>query len=176
MVTDPTPARRFQPASIAALDEPVRRYFTHASRDDAPLAAGTRLTMAGRIKVGPVWLGFAAQQEFNGHEFAWRARAGWGPFKPLLVVDQYRRAPAASTAGSSAASRSCTPTMRTRRVRPRLAVQWKALWVPASLLPDRGVTWRAENRNLLVAGFEVPRSDPRCVWLSTRRELCSLSA
>jgi hypothetical protein len=52
-MTDPASARRFQPASLAAaLDEPVRRYFTHAIRDDAPLAAGIRLTMAGRIKIG----------------------------------------------------------------------------------------------------------------------------
>jgi hypothetical protein len=84
-MTEQASARRFQPASLAALDEPVRRYLTHAIRDNAPLAAGMRLTMAGRIKVGPVWLAFTPQQEFNGHEFAWRARAGWGPIKNLLT-------------------------------------------------------------------------------------------
>jgi hypothetical protein len=153
---DPAAARRFQPAPLAALDEPVRRYFTHAIRDDAPLAAGMRLTMTGRIKIGPAWLGFTAQQEFDGHEFAWRARAGWGPLKPLLVVDQYR-AGAGSIDGRIFGRLSflhADDENTTRAAAARGAVE--SIWVPASLLPDRGVTWRAENRNLLVAGFEVP--------------------
>jgi hypothetical protein len=159
-MTDPASARRFQPASLAALDEPVRHYLTHAIRADAPLADEIRLTMAGRIKIGPVWLGFTAQQEFDGHEFAWRARAGWGPFKPLHVVDQYR---------AGAGSIDCRIFGRlsflhaddentTRAAAARGAVE--SIWVPASLLPDRGVTWRAENPNLLVAGFEVPPERP----------------
>jgi hypothetical protein len=159
-MTDPGSARRFQPVSLAALDEPVRRYFTHAIRDDAPLATGIRLTMAGRIKVGPVWLGFTAQQEFDGHEFAWRARAGWGPFKPLFVVDQYR-AGAGSIDGRIFGRLSflhADDENTTRAAAARGAVE--SIWVPASLLPDRGVTWRAENRNLLVAGFEVPPERP----------------
>ena len=159
-MTDLASARRFQPASLAALDEPVRRYFTHAIRSDAPLAAGIRLTMAGRIKVGPVWLGFTAQQEFDGHEFAWRARAGWGPVKPLAVVDQYR-AGAGSIDGRIFGRFSflhADDENTTRAAAARGAVE--SIWVPASLLPDRGVTWRAENRNLLVAGFEVPPERP----------------
>jgi hypothetical protein len=159
-MTESASARRFQSASVNALDEPVRRYFTHAIRDDAPLAAGIRLTMAGRIKVGPVWLGFTAQQAFEGHGFAWRARAGWGPFKPLLVVDQYR-AGAGSIDGRIFGRLSflhADDENTTRAAAARGAVE--SIWVPASLLPDRGVTWRAENRNLLVAGFEVPPERP----------------
>jgi hypothetical protein len=44
--------------------------------------------MTGRINVGR-WLAFTAEQEFHGHAFTWRARAGWGPVKPLRVVDRY---------------------------------------------------------------------------------------
>jgi len=97
-ITDPESVQRFEPASLAALDEPVRRYFSNAVCDGASLIARIWLTMVDRIKVGPVWLAFTAEQEFDGHEFAWRANAGLGPFKPVHVVDQYR-AGAGSTDG-----------------------------------------------------------------------------
>jgi uncharacterized protein DUF6544 len=46
------------------------------------------LRMAGRIRVGP-WLAFDATQRFDRAAFAWSARAGWGRFRPLHVVDRY---------------------------------------------------------------------------------------
>ncbi len=159
-MTEPASAQGFQPASLAALGEPVRRYFTHAIRDEAQLVAGTRLTMAGRIKVGPSWLRFTAQQEFDGHDFAWRARAGWGPFKPLHIVDRYT-AGAGSIDGRILGHLSflhADDENTTRAAAGRGAAE--SIWVPASLLPDCGVTWRAENRNLLVAAFEVPPERP----------------
>jgi hypothetical protein len=36
----------------------------------------------------------------------------------------------------------------------------ESIWVPASLMPDRGVTWRAETPNLIVANFDVPPERP----------------
>src|SRR6266480_7021178 len=56
--------------------------------DGAPLKSGALLAMEGRIKVGP-WLSFDARQEFHGHDFTWRARAGVGRFRPLRVIDRY---------------------------------------------------------------------------------------
>jgi hypothetical protein len=47
-----------------------------------------RLTMAGRIRVGP-WLSFSAEEKSHGHDFTWEARAGLGRFRPLHVVDRY---------------------------------------------------------------------------------------
>ena len=76
------------PADLDELDEPVRRYLKH-SLADGVAPQGVRLRMAGRIKVG-AWLAFTAEQEFSGRAFLWRARAGWGPLKPLHVVDSYR--------------------------------------------------------------------------------------
>jgi hypothetical protein len=149
-----------RPASFAALEEPVRRYFTHAICDGAPLAAGIRLTMVGRIKLGSVWLAFTAEQVFDGHEFVWRARAGWGPFKPLHVVDQYR-AGAGSIDGLVFGRLSflhADDQNTARAAAARGAVE--SIWVPASLLPDRGVTWRAESWNLIVASFDVPPERP----------------
>jgi hypothetical protein len=160
VLTDPESAQRFRPASLAILEEPVRRYFTHAVCDGAPLAARIQLTMVGRIKLGPVWLTFTAQQEFDGHEFAWKARAGLGPFKLLHVVDQY------STGAGSIDGRifgrfsflHADDENTTRAAAARGAVE--SIWVPASLLPDEGVTWRVENRNLIVSSFDVPPERP----------------
>jgi hypothetical protein len=44
---------RFDPDALAGLDEPVRRYLTHAIHPGSPLASDARLEMRGRIKVGP---------------------------------------------------------------------------------------------------------------------------
>jgi len=79
---------RFEAAALTRLDEPVRRYLTHAISDGAVVPAGVRLTMAGRINVGR-WLSFTAEQEFRGHAFTWAARAGLGRWKPVDVVDSY---------------------------------------------------------------------------------------
>jgi hypothetical protein len=35
-----------------------------------------------------------------------------------------------------------------------------ATWVPAALLPDRGVTWRAESDQLIVASWDMPPERP----------------
>ena len=43
------PARRFTRDTIAGLDEPVRRYFTHAISAGAALPDGVRMTMRGKI-------------------------------------------------------------------------------------------------------------------------------
>jgi hypothetical protein len=122
------------PADLDELDEPVRRYLKH-SLADGVAPQGVRLRMAGRIKVG-AWLAFTAEQEFSGRAFLWRARAGWGPLKPLHVVDSYRDG-AGSTDGR------------------------ESIWVPGMLVPGSGVSWRAESENRIVASIDVPpeRSD-----------------
>ena len=153
------PPARFDPASLTALDEPVQRYFAHAIAAGAPLHAGVRLTMVGRIKVG-AWLSFTAEQEFAGHEFTWRARAGWGPFKPLHVVDRYRDG-AGSMDGRllNRLSFLHADDQDTARAGAARAAA-ESIWVPASLLPERGVTWRAESANRIVASFDVPPERP----------------
>jgi hypothetical protein len=78
---------RFDPALLAGVDEPVRRYFAHAIREGARLSTAMHLTMAGRIKVG-AWLPFTARQEIDGRSFVWRARVGAGPLTLLQVTDR----------------------------------------------------------------------------------------
>ena len=71
-VTGRDASGRFDAAVLAGLDEPVRRYFTHALTDGAPLARGARLRLGGTIKVG-VWLRFDSVWEGDGRSFTWRA-------------------------------------------------------------------------------------------------------
>jgi hypothetical protein len=155
----PSTPPRFDPDALAALDEPVRRYLTHAIRAGAELPAGLRLTMTGRIKAGR-WLAFSAKQEFHGHAFTWRARAGWGPLKPLRVTDAYRDG-AGSTMGTLL---GCIPFLRAddqhtaRSAAGRAAAE--SIWVPQTLLPGRGVAWRAESERDLVARLVVPPEQP----------------
>jgi hypothetical protein len=153
------PAGRFDPASIAELDEPVRRYLTHALADGAPLHSGALLAMTGRIKVGP-WLSFTAQQEFRGHAFTWRARAGVGRVRPLHVTDSYADG-AGSTEGrvfGRLRFLHADDEDTARAAAGRAAAE--SIWVPATLLPQNGVSWRAESDDVIVASFEVPPEQP----------------
>ena len=88
MTTTADPTRHFTTDMLAGLDEPVRRYFTHAIRDGSPLPNGVRMAMSGRIKVG-FWLPFTAEQTVDGRSFTWRARVGRGWLTPLRVNDRY---------------------------------------------------------------------------------------
>ena len=97
VTTTPDPTRRFTPDVLTGLDEPVRRYFSHAICDGAALPNGVLMAMSGRIKVG-LWLPFTAEQTVDGRSFTWRARVGRGPLTPLRVTDHYADA-AARTEG-----------------------------------------------------------------------------
>ena len=138
----------------------MRRFFTHAIAEGSPLARGVRLTMAGRIKVG-VWLPFTAEQTVDGHSFAWRARVGWGPLTPLRVLDRY-----ADGAGSTEGRLLGRVTIfyaddpdTARSAAGRAALE-SVVFAPATVLPGRGVTWRAEGEDSIVALFDLPPEHP----------------
>ncbi len=160
MTTTADPARRFGADMLAGLDEPVRRYFTHAIRDGAPLPNGVRMVMSGRIKVG-LWLPFTAEQTVDGRSFTWRARVGRGRLTPLRVTDQYADA-AGSTEGrvlGRVALFHAHDANTARSAATRAAIE-SVVFAPASVLPGRGVTWRAETDNVIVARFDLPPEQP----------------
>jgi hypothetical protein len=156
-----TPMRsQFEPAMLAGLDEPVRRYFTHALADGAPLARGARLSLSGHIRVG-AWLRFNSSWEGDGRSFSWVATAGPGPLALLRVHDQFR------DGAGSMDIRLRRPQLKllhatsddvTRSAAGRAALE--APWMPAALLPARGVSWRAESDELIVATWSVPPEQP----------------
>ncbi len=157
----PPAVEPFDPASIAGLDEPVRRYFKHAIAEGAVLGRGTRLQMRGRIKVGP-WLPFTAEWQGDGRSFVWQGKSGWGPLTPLQVVDRYD----CDASGSmDVRLLGRVPLVHAddedtvRSGAGRAAVE-AAFWAPMSLLPERGVTWRAESDDQIVASWEVRPERP----------------
>jgi hypothetical protein len=160
VTTTPAPTRRFSSDTLADLDEPVRRYFSHAISDGAALSSGVRMTMRGRIKVG-LWLPFTADQKVDGRSFTWRARVGPGPLTPLRVTDHY-----ADGVGSTAGRLLGHVTLfdaqdadTARSAAMRAAIE-SVVFAPSSVLPDRGVAWRAETGNIIVARFDLPPEQP----------------
>ncbi len=154
-----TRTRLFEAAALTGLDEPVRRYLTHAISDGAIVPAGVRLTMAGRINVGR-WLSFAAEQEFRGHAFLWSARAGLGRWKPLEVVDSYRDG-AGSTEGKLFGRlrfMHVNDQDTARAAAGRAAAE--SIWVPGALLPGPGVFWRVESDEVIVVRLDVAPERP----------------
>jgi uncharacterized protein DUF6920 len=160
VTTIPDPTRRFDPGVLAGLDEPVRRYFSHAVRDDAPLLNGVRMAMSGHIKVG-LWLPFTAEQTVDGRSFTWRARVGRGPLTPLRVTDRF-----ADAAGSTEGRLLGRVTLfhaedgnTARSAATRAAIE-SVVFSPPSVLPGRGVDWRAETENTIVARFDLRPERP----------------
>jgi hypothetical protein len=160
MTTLAAPPRRFTSDMLAGLDEPVRRYFSHAISDGAALTNGVRIAMSGRIKVG-LWLPFTAEQTVDGQSFEWRARVGRGPLTPLRVTDRYANA-AGSTEGRLLGRFTlfhAKDANTARSAATRAAIESVA-FAPPSVLPGRGVTWRTETANVIVACFDLPPERP----------------
>src|SRR4051795_640151 len=149
---------RFDAELVAGLDEPVRRYFTHAIAHRAPLT-GVHFAMSGRIKAG-VWLPFSAEEKCDGRSFEWRARVCVGPLTLLRVVDRF----AGGEGSTEGRLFGRLQTMHadgedtTRSAAGRAALE--AVFAPATLLPQRGVSWRAEAADHIVASWDVPPERP----------------
>jgi hypothetical protein len=154
------PVRGFSSEMLAGLDEPVRRYFSHALNEGAPLINGVRVAMSGRIKVG-LWLPFTAEQTVDGRSFEWRARVGRGPLTPLRVTDRYADA-AGRTEGRLLERFTLfhAEDVNTARSAATRAAIESVVFAPPSVLPSRGVTWRAETDNVIVACFDLPPERP----------------
>ena len=159
MSTGHAPAARFEAGLLEGLDEPVRRYFAHAIPDGAELAAGVRLAMSGRIKVG-VWLPFTARQECDGRSFAWHARVGFGRLTVLTVLDRFADR-VGTTEGRLFGRRGvfhAADEDTTRSAAGRAALE--AVFAPMSLLPQRGVRWRAEDDEIIVGAWDIGPERP----------------
>jgi hypothetical protein len=162
---------------LAGLDEPVRRYFTHALGAALRPARGVHLKTKGRVKAD-LWLPFRAEQEIDGRSFGWRARVGLGPLTLVRVVDGY-----AHGVGSSEGllfgrrplfSRGGEDT--TRSAAGRTALESVVFAAPC-VLPQGGVAWRAESEDTIVARFALPPERPEVeVRIDPRGAVTQVSA
>jgi hypothetical protein len=144
----------FDAKSVEALDEPVRRYLTHATAHGAPIAP-VHMQMEGKIRIRR-WRRFSASESCDGRSYRWDARLRVGPITVLEVVDTF------------GAGKGCTDGLlfghmklfhagdenTARSAAGRAALE--TIWCPTALLPERGVTWRTESDERIVATFEVP--------------------
>jgi hypothetical protein len=171
------PLQRFDRSLVSDLDEPVQRFFTHAIRDGGPLGCGVRLSMSGRIKVG-AWLPFTAEQTADGRSFAWRARVGWGPITPLPVVDRYADGAGVTEGRLLGRLRlfHADDLNTTRSAATRAALE-SVVFAPPSVLPARGVTWRADTEDVIVARFDLSPEHPEVhARIDARGALITVSA
>lgn len=154
------PPSHFDPDSLAGLDEPVRRWFTHAIAPGSPLAQRYRVEMSGRIKAD-LWLPFSAQEEIDGRSFRWRARVGLGPLTLLRIDDGYARG-RGRTEGRLFGRRrlfASDDDDTARSAAARTALE-SVVFAPPTVLPARGVAWRAEDERTIVGRFDLPPERP----------------
>jgi hypothetical protein len=137
----------FDPAMVAGLPEPVRRYFLHAIRPGTPLATVAEIEMSGRFGLGdrngPKYMTMEASQVLaapSGFLWEMRARDGgmtlsgsdsgdWTRFWLMGLV------PVARTGFSADHRRSAFGRL----------IAEAAFWTPAALLPGPGVVWEAPD-------------------------------
>ncbi|MCZ7530237.1 MAG: hypothetical protein M5U31_07760 [Acidimicrobiia bacterium] len=144
-------ATAFDPAEIAGLPEPVRRYFTAAIAPGTPASRSVELRMRGSIRIGR-WMPFRADEILTPlRGFVWRARAagiisGSDRFVDDKGVMRWKLAgvvPVMSAEGPdisrSAAGRA----------------GGEGLWLPTALLPRFGVAWDATDDGHITARFRV---------------------
>jgi hypothetical protein len=140
-------AERFDPSMVDHLPVTVRRYFLHAIRSGTPLARAVRLEMAGQMRLGADqdWMPFRAQQVLAlPAGFVWDASIGTS-LQHFAGADTYGhgRGHVTFRLWDLLPIRRASDPNISRAARGRLAIE--AIWQPASLLPQRGVTWTSTD-------------------------------
>jgi hypothetical protein len=133
----------FRADLVAELPEPAQRYFLHAIRSGTKLARVVTLEMGGSLRLQPngAWLPMEARELLSlPGGFVWRATARQGLLW-FSGVDSYldgRGQTRFWLCGLIPIVRAGGPDV-SRSARGRLAGE--AIWNPAALLPQRGVSW-----------------------------------
>lgn len=141
---------------VTALPAPVKRYFLHAIAPGTPLATSVRLKMNGSFKLGQdkPWLPMQATEILSTKGFIWQATIGRGLFQ-MVGADYYANRIGKMqfallgllplvNASSSNINRSSIG---------RLAGEF--IWLPAALLPQQGIDWRAIDENTIQASLKI---------------------
>jgi hypothetical protein len=170
----PEPAPRFQQSLISDLDEPVQRFFTHAIRNGAVLGGGVRLTMTGRIKVG-TWLPFTRSKRWTAARSRGARGSAWDHSR---VIDRYAHG-AGRIEGrllGRVALFHADDANTTRSAAARAALE-SVVFAPTTVLPQRGVAWRADGDDVIVGRFDLAPEHPEVhARIDERGALVTMSA
>lgn len=134
----------FDPAMVAALPDPARRFLTYAIAPGTPLAPVIEITMTGRFDLGtknkPKQLDMSARQVLAGLQgFLWQARMSGGMPVSGSDSEDWTRfwlaglIPVARAGGDADHHRSAFGR----------TVAEAAIWSPVSVLPGPGIHWDA---------------------------------
>lgn len=155
--TAPKASRTFDPADIAHLPQPAKRYLAHAIAPDTPLATAVRLRMHGAIKMKR-WRRFTAEQVIvRDRGMIWRAKVkmagatirGFDRFVDGAGAMQWRLCGVLPVVAASG------PDV-TRSAAGRFAAE--SVWLP-SLLCDADVAWSGAGTGVAHARFCVDAHD-----------------
>jgi len=142
---------------VADLPAPVQRYFLHAIEPGTPLVASVQFTMSGSIRnsAGAPWMPLTARQVLTPHHgFVWRAKAQQGPLL-MTVKDHYSEGEGRmriELLGLVPFVNATGPDL-SKSALGRLVAE--SFWVPATLLPRHGVSWKAVDDEHIQATFTV---------------------
>lgn len=149
LATQPSGSRRFDPAMVAALPEPARRYFLYTIPTGAPLCTVARITMTGRFGMGtrdkPNYMDMVATQILALPDgFVWQmcARRGWMRLSGSDSESWTRFwlmgvLPVARMGGDP--DHACAAFGR--------YVAEAVFWTPAAVLPGPGIHWEQVDTN-----------------------------
>ncbi|HKV10765.1 MAG TPA: DUF6544 family protein [Thermoanaerobaculia bacterium] len=145
---NPKPVPVFSPEQLAGLPEPVVRYFRFALTPGRPLAHRARIEHVGEFRsaLDAPWSPFTSVEHFAADPpgFLWDAKIRMAPLTTVRVRDSY----VDGTGGMlgkiagliPVVDQSGSPEIASGALQRYLA---EAVWLPAALLPENGVTWEA---------------------------------
>ena len=140
-------AETFDPQTVASLPDPARRFFLYSISPGARLHKAAEIEMTGELSLGtkekPDYMPMRASQVIAGKNgFVWRLQTGSGLMR-ISGSDGYFRGngwtrfwlfgliPVVRAGGDADFARSAAGR----------AIAESAFWLPATLLPEAGVTW-----------------------------------
>ena len=139
---------RFDPSMVADLPPVAQRYFARAIEPGTPLHRVVQLEMAGTFTLNGKALPMQARQILAppGRGFVWQARIGQGLMR-FAGSDGYLRTEGGEESWTKFWLAGLVPLARIGGgpYHPRAAAtraMAEALWVPATLLPQFGASWR----------------------------------
>lgn len=141
-------AEVFDPAMVAELPEPARRFLLHAIRPGTVLARSVTLQMRGRIALTPGAdkIALRARELLAPQAFIWQASVGAGT-RRISGHDLFAQGEGAMRWflwGIVPIVQASGPDL-SRSAAGRVALE-AALWLPSALLPQAGARWEAIDR------------------------------